>query len=443
MIHYDDIVSYFKDFYNKKLPDLVERNKLLETGELISIIGARKVGKTYLCFQKMKSLIKSGVKKSQILRLNFEIYPLYLIKAHEFEKLLEIYWSIFPEEKNLYIFIDEPQGIDNWEKGILTLYEKFRYPIFITGSSSKLLSKEIASAFRGLGVKFKFFTLSFIEFLKFNNFKPSLDLSTNEKGQMLKFQRDFLEFGGYPKVVLENQIFNKITILNEYLDSVILRDIIERFNIRNDIIMRTFIPILMKQIGQICSINKIHQDFKSRNIKVTKKTLYSYLMYLEDAMILFRLKKYHSKFKERNLSSFSKVYVHDLGLATLFSQKNPGRRLENAVFMELLRIKANYNPLWEICYFTHSGSNKEIDFLVIDREDIIMAIQVSYDFSNTKTWERELSSLLEGLHKLNLEKGFIITNNTEKELKKNGKKIFFIPFWKWLLKIDKKNYIFL
>ena len=364
--------------------------------------------------------------------MNFENPALFNIKFNEFRTLLEIYWEIFPDVKKIFIFIDEPQEIENWAIGIKGLYDEFKFPIFITGSSSKLLGSELATELRGISRRINFYSLSFKEFLAFKDFGELIHLNSNKMGYLQNLLNEYMKYGGYPEVVLEKNNLEKNRLLSEYLQMVIYRDLIDRYKLqsRNQFVIELFTKILVKEISKEISINKLQKHLKNtQKINVSNKTLYNYMKYLEDACIIFQLRKFEPSLK-RELLSNPKVYVHDLGLCTLFSQHDKGYRLENAVFMELMR-RNYYHPLRKINYWK-SDKNKEVDFVIREGENYEI-IQVSYDISSLATREREISSLLAGLKQFNLEEGTIITKNEEEIEIIGAKKIIIIPFWKWAL----------
>jgi len=432
----DDIIQYFKEFQTNPLPECIHRPMLWSKERLQIIIGPRKVGKTYVCYQKMHELMNQGVKKTQFLKLNFESPALNDIKYNEISKLIEIYWSQFPEKHDLYLFIDEPQVIDKWENAIYGLMEQYSFSIIITGSSSRLLSKDIASTLRGLGSTHTVYNLSFVEFCQFKNFQLNSGFTLKEKSQLFQYLDEYLTYGGYPKVVLEPNSIEKFRILNEYLQMIIYRDLQQRFrlNKQHQHTIKWLIKIIMQGISNELSINKLYYDLKSQQKSISNRTLYNLINILEDACLIYPLFRFDPSFRKETLT-IPKIYVHDLGLATLFSQKDKGKRLENVVYFELLR-QFRKRPLQKINYWRSTNNKMEIDFIIRDGEEIVQLIQVCYVLSDVETKSREISSLLYGLNEFNLSKGLIITYNEEYSEIRENKEIQVIPFWKWILNED-------
>lgn len=431
----EKIKQYLLDFQEKKVKDIFERDIEIKTSKKIhSIIGARRVGKTYLLFDKINKLEKEGINKKQIIYLNFESPILGEINYQEIRDILEIQFSLFPEiiNQKLYIFIDEPQVVDKWELAIRDLHDNFDSYIFITGSSSKLLSKEISTTLRGRSVSLSVFPLSFKEFIRFRKGDFDINkLNTESKSRLKNNIEEYLSFGGYPEIVLETNKEEKLKILKSYFELVVYKDLVDRYNIKNTRIIKWLINYIVNSVSKEISLNKIFLNLKSRGIKLSKNTLYEYLSNLEDSFFVFLLRRFDYSIKREDLS-IPKVYLNDVGILNLFSEKDFGKRMENIVYLNLL-IEREKFPFREIFYWK-SSENKEVDFIIRDKQKITSAIQVCYSLKNINTYEREINSLISCLESFNLNKGTIITNDEDKKEKIKGKDIEFIPLWKWLLK---------
>lgn len=430
----EKIKQYLLDFQGKKFKDIIKRDTNIKTSKKIhSLIGARRVGKTYLLFNKINELQEQGVNKKQIIYINFESPILNDITSKEIREILEIQFLLFPDivGKKLYLFIDEPQVIENWEIAIRDLHDNFDSYIFITGSSSKLLSKEISTSLRGRSMAMVVFSLSFREFLKFKKFEFNIKkLNTEMKARLKNYLDEYMFFGGYPEVVLESDKEEKLKILQSYFDLTIYKDLIERYKIKNTKIIKWMINYFLSSVTKEISLNKIFLNLKSKGVKVSKNTLYEYFSILEDSFFISLLRKFDYSIKREEIST-PKIYLNDIGFLNLFSEGDRGKRMENIVCNQLLRQKEN-NPLRDIFYWK-SSEKKEVDFIVKERSKIISAIQVCYSLRDISTYDREVNSLLSCIDFFKLKKGIIITNDIEKEKTIKGKKIKFIPLWKWLL----------
>ncbi len=228
-----DVKEYLVDFQEKDLPELVERGlEIGETKRIITVIGPR--GKTYFMYQQMKNFLSRGVKKEDIIYLNFEDPRLIDVNFKEIREIIKLHWQMYPEsiKNQLIIFVDEPQNIDKWEIAVRSLHDE-GFKIFLTGSSSKLLSKEIATALRGRTVSYLLLPFSFGEYLKMKNVKLDIErLSSRGKSTLLAHLNEYIEFGGFPEIIQENNNENKLRMINEYFNLVVYRDIVERYKIK-------------------------------------------------------------------------------------------------------------------------------------------------------------------------------------------------------------------
>lgn len=428
------IKTYFLDFQKRKFTGVKKREVFLrESKKIQTVIGARRTGKTYLFFDKIVELEAAGVERKRMIYLNFESPILDDVTYKELRQIIELHWSLFPEaaKKKLYLFIDEPQVIDKWELMIRDLHDNFNARIFITGSSSRLLSREIATSLRGRSISTVLLPLSFFEYLQFHNFtyeKNKIDTVTKVK--LLNYFEDFLNFGAYPEIVLTKNHDERIKILKDYFDLTIYKDLVDRYSLKNSSLIRTLIDLVIGSCSKEFSINKNYLDLKSRSMKIGKETLYEYFDILADSFFVFPLKRfYHSK-RQENLS-IPKVYLGDIGFMNLYSMTDYGRRLENIVFLQLFRKKIA-NPLLEISYWKDNGG-REVDFVARQGQTIKEIIQVSLDIDNINTRQREVKSLLFCMTELKMESGIIITKDQEGEEIIDGKKIKIIPIWRWLL----------
>ncbi len=428
------IKTFLLDFKKKKLSNVRKRELTLgNTLKIQTIIGARRTGKTYLLYNKILELEERGVSRNRMIYLNFENPIIDDVSYKEIKDIIELHWQIFPEiiNKKFFLFIDEPQVIDKWESAIRSIYDDFNISIFLTGSSSRLLSKEIATSLRGRSLTTVLLPLSFNEFLSFKNFSFDLNkLNTPNKVKIKKYFDEFLQFGSYPEIVLEDDNNEKIKIAKDYFDLTVYKDIIDRYNIKNTNLIKLLIDLIISSCSKEFSINKHFLDLKSRGLKLAKNTLYEYFSALEDSFFVFPLKRfYHSK-KSENLS-IPKVYLGDVGFLNLFSLDNFGQRFENIIFLDILR-KKNKNHLLKINYW-RSDRGGEVDFVLSQGGKVKTAIQACFNLNDLDTKKREIKGLQMCMEELKLKEGIIITNDFEAEEKIKDKKIKFIPAWKWLL----------
>ena len=420
------------EFHESELPELIERSMDvdLETRKIISIIGPRRCGKTYYLYYLIKRLIQQGEDKTRMLYINFEDERILPFSVKEFDLILEAYFELYPENKGrkIYAFFDEIQNVDGWEVAVRRMYDREKIRIFITGSSSKLLSKEIATALRGRTISYELQPFSFLEILRAKgiDLTPNL-LYSSKRFHIKKLLNEYMKFGGFPEVVLENDETTKIRILQEYLNTIFFRDLVERYSVRNTILLKEIIRFLISNISRYFSVSKFYKLAK-QNFKVTKRTILNYCSYLEDVRLTLFVKKFGT-LKEQMVNP-RKIYCIDVGFKTasgFYTSEDLGRIAENLVFLKL-REKQLRDPLVEIYYWKQK---QEVDFIVKRGKKIEEIIQVCWDVEEAK--EREIKGILNAAEFFKIKKGIIITGDFEGEELIEGVKIEYVPLWKWLL----------
>jgi hypothetical protein len=428
--------SYYADFQEREFPEILPRDTTLpESKKIRVVIGARRVGKTYSLYSTMKDLMKSGVLKSQIVYLNFEHPYLREMSAAEYKTLFEILWQQYPEtlNKKLYLFIDEPQVLRDWELVVRSIQDEFHYPIYLTGSSSQLLSAEIATSLRGRSIKQTLYPLSFKEFLRFKSFSlQGKHPTTKEKAVLARFLDEYLRYGGYPEVVLEDSPVEKLKILREYLELTVYKDIAERYHLRNMRLMKRTIDQLTAQATKEVSLHKVFQDLKSQGLKVSKNTVYGHYRMLEESLYIHSIKRYDDSIRKEE-NSTPKAYLNDTGFMTLYNPNDYGKKLENVVALELKR-RAEEDPLLRINYYRAGNGSSECDFVLRRGNNVTGAIQVCYSL-NDENEEREMRGLTSALTRFKLKSGMIITFDREESSTLDKMKINTVPAWKWLLSL--------
>lgn len=427
-----EIREYLTDFQKKELPRLVERHHLdLGQKKILSIIGPRRAGKTFLLFQIAKELIKSGVKKESIVYFNFEDPRLIGVNFKQIKEIIKLHWQLYAQsiEGQLFILIDEPQNVQNWEIGVRALNDE-GFTIFLTGSSSKLLSKEIATTLRGRTVPQLLLPFSFKEFLAMKQTSFDVErLSSKENAFLHGLLEEYLEFGGFPEIVEEKNKENKIRIANEYFDSITYRDVVERYNLKNTRLVKYLIKSLITSSSKEFSVHKLYLDLKTQGIKLSKNTLYSYLSAIEDAFFVFFLPQFSYSVRKKETSP-KKAYLCDTVFSKLVeTPKSLGKKIENIVFLELERRK---KPLTQLSYWKNRKQH-EVDFVVTEAGKMQELIQVCYDISDPETKKREVRALIEASEETECNKLRVITFDFEKTEIINKKTIQFLPVWKWIL----------
>ncbi|MBI2129992.1 ATP-binding protein [Candidatus Woesearchaeota archaeon] len=378
----------------------------------IIITGVRRTGKSTLLKLIKKEL---QLREKDCLYINFNDERLIDFSIENFQNVLD-FLNEQGYKESCFLFIDEIQEVDKWEKWIDRIKEK--HPILITGSNSKLLSKEISTILTGRSINISLYPFSFKEFLDSQNMsleKWQLDLKL-QSVLRTRFS-EFLNSGGIPKVVVDNDK----RLLQEIYENILYRDIVKRFNKNLEKPIKEVSVYLLSNISKELSVRSLSKIIGIKNLSTVKSILDTF----EKAFLFFFINKFDFSIRKQ-IQNPRKTYCIDNGFVTNIgfrSSENKGRLLENLVFVELKRKNK------EIYYFSDKG---ECDFVVKEGLKIKKAIQVCYDL-NEENKDRELNGLVEALKKFSLKEGLILTYDQEDELKIEGKKIKLLPVWKWLL----------
>lgn len=420
-----------------KFPELLDREYHipLDSLKIISITGPRRSGKTSLLYILIQKLIRSGVSKDRILFINFDDPGLAPFDALGIEKLLESYNELYPENLKVinYIFFDEIQNVKNWETAIRRINDTKKFNIFLTGSSSKMLSSEIASVLRGRSINFEIMPFSFKEIMTAKKIELYKNIIYSQKRfAIINILNSYFEFGGFPEIVLETNNELKIRILKEYLETTFFKDLAERYNIKNQQLMRELIRYLATNISSVFSLNSFYKWIK-QTYPITKRTLINYTNYLQDISLFSMLKKYAGSLKQQILAP-RKNYLVDIGFRNVYGfrfSEDKGKVLENTVFIEL-KQRMIRNPLMEV-YYWNNYKKQEVDFVVKMGKALEALIQVCFELNDFKTRAREINSLISASEDLGCKNLIVITLDYSGEEKTSGKKIIFKPIWEWLI----------
>jgi uncharacterized protein len=396
--------------------------------EINAVIGLRRSGKTYFIFSEIKKLLKNGLPATEFMYINFDDERLADLKGSDLNLLIEAYFELFPEnrEKKIYLFFDEIQALDRWHLFVKRLYEQKKYHITLTGSSSKFLSSEIATELRGRTRTANFFPLTFNEFLEFKNFQIPRHVEFSEdRFRLINYAVEFLKWGGFPRVVTETSDALKKVILKDYLEMIIFKDIAERYSVRNTHLLKLMINYVLTNFAAEFSVNRFLKKFQ-KEYRLNKDTVFSYFSYLEDVGFLYYLPRFSYKFHQRYVTK--KNYIADNGFITLLAFRGmeiPGRLLENLVFSELVKRRQ------QLFYF-RDANDYECDFIVTEDEQAIGAIQVCQRLTSQNR-EREIRGIISALKAFGIDKGIIVTNDSEESIQESAYQISVVPYWKWMI----------
>lgn len=388
------------------------RLDLLATGVIKLITGPRRAGKSVFSLQLLKP--------KHFAYLNFD--DALLLRYFDENTVMQALLEVYPGFE--YLFLDEIQNLPEWDLWVAKLYRR-GINLVITGSNSKLLSNEMASALTGRFIQINILPFSYAETLEFNKIPVSYETPA-EKALILRQLTDILEYGSFPEIIKSRDLTRNY--LSALWDSILLKDIAKRFKVRNGNELYNLAAYLLTNY---CNPFSISQLVKNLNIG-SAHTAQKFCGYLTQPYLFFYLRRYDNKLKIMNKAP-QKAYIVDNGFIAAHSfelSENSGRLLENLVFIELLR--RGYNTQQTMFYY-RTRNDKEIDFVCRDKHKIETLIQVSYNIQNPKTYQREIAALIEAREELGCGNLLLLTWDAEKTEVIGGVPITVKPVWKWLL----------
>jgi len=413
--------TYRRDSYDKKITSFIKND------EILVIKGIRRSGKSTLMLNQIKSLIANGIEKKEVLFVNLED-PRFInhLSVELLQDIKDTYLEYLNPSSKPYLFLDEIQNIPNWEKWVNKEYELKLSHIVLSGSNSSMLSSEIASALSGRYLSIEVFPLSFKEFLYFKDIKIDSKLDIiDKKIEINRELESFLRYGGFPKVVkYKNEDKNELLIA--YKDSIMLKDIVARYRLKEFNTLEEIAAFLLSNSGILQNPNKLKNSFK-----ISYDMANSYLEYLVKAYMLFEITKFDYSLKKQKAND-KKYYSVDLGLSNILRVPNlqtRGTDLESVVFLELKR--RGYKV-----YYYKTANDLECDFVVESDKKIKYLIQVTSSLKDEKTKTRELKSFKKTIEELKLEniKCLIISEDSSSHISYDDIKIDVLNLKEWLLR---------
>lgn len=383
------------------------------------LVGLRRAGKSYLLYQRMHQLMAEGRAVEEFLYFNFEDDRLIGMQVSDLDNIITSYREMFDYKS--FIFLDEIQIIDGWEKFARRLADQ-GMRVYITGSNAKMLSSEIATTLGGRYQIKQVFPLSFREMLIAKGLDVN-DRNFEYKNQVAinKYVEEYFRFGGLPEVTT---VQDKRAWLSGLYAKIFFGDLLSRYSIRNDKAIKYVVQKMAESVKQPVSYNRIANMVSSIGKKVSTDTVIDYLGYMNESWLLIPMENYAAKFVEK--ASNRKYYFIDNGILNLFLTDPDTSLLENIVAINLYR---QYGDA-----VTFVNTNIEVDFFIPDRK---IAVQVSYSLNDDATIKREVKALEKLSSAVEVDECYIVTMYDEEELEFDGKKIQVLPLWKWLLKNNK------
>lgn len=404
----------------------------LVPGKATVCMGVRRSGKSTFMSQIMQRLSDKGVSRQNILYLNFFDDRLHELKHSGLAVILEAYFSLYPKKKNtekIYCFFDEIQVVSGWESFIDRLMRSEKCEVYITGSSAQMLSQEIATQMRGRALSWEMFPFSFKEFLDFKGIDYKIAMSTRKRLIVQKAFNEYWESGGFPEVLALSRNM-RIKIHQEYYNTMLFRDLIERHNISHPKAIKDLAFRLVDNIASLYSLNKLTGHLKSLGHKAPKSSVADYLSWFQDAYFLFTVHIFDASLSRSNANP-KKIYCIDHALVASVSSGillNSGHLLENLVFTAIRRITP------KVFYFK-SKKGREVDFIAQMPDRSRLLIQVCESMRDPQTRNREIAALSDAMSELGLKQATIVTRNEEEQVKIMPGTIDIVPVWRFLLNL--------
>lgn len=401
--------------------------KWIERKEIIGVLGVRRSGKTSLLNLIIGHLLDS-VNPKNILFIKCDDDR--MDKKNIISDSIEHYRELMNPKGRTYIFIDEIQESEGWEKTLKRLYDLEKdVKIFVSGSNLFIAKEELASKLAGRVAYFDLYPFSFHESVRRIIGTEKMVSVLSRKSEVKHHLLQYIEFGGFPEIMLEESVEKKTQLLQFYYDTIVYRDIIRRRGIRNPDKMERLINYFLQNISNPANFLRI-----GREVSLSTDSVGEYVKYLQDAFFIFSVPLFSFSVKKQEINP-KKIYCVDTGIRNAkgfrFSE-DYGRLAENIVFIEIKRRNCS-NPLSKVFYW--KNGDKEVDFVVMDGMKVKELIQVCWDIKNMRVKERETAAMLDALKEFKLKNGVILTEDFEGREKTGSMTVVYKPLWKWLLNV--------
>lgn len=440
----ETIKSIILDFQEARLETGVPRRQQIASvpGKATVCIGVRRSGKSTYLFQVMQRLLDGGVARQNILYLNFFDDRLHNLRQDDLALVTEAYFSVYPEKKGVetvHCFFDEIQAVPGWESFVDRIMRTEKCEVYLTGSSARMLSKEIATQMRGRALSWEIFPFSFREFLDSRRIESEGALSTKKRLLVRKAFEEYWEVGGFPEVAAMPPPDSRgrfvampaplrLRTHQEYFQAILFRDLVERHDVSHPKAVSDLAHRLMDNTASLYSVNSLAGYLKSLSHSVPRSAVSEYMQWFEDAYFLFTVPVFDASLARRNTNP-KKIYCVDHALVTSVSSGilvNSGHLLENLVFTTLRRIHPEI-------YYYKTKTSKEVDFIVAPRGRSRILVQVCESLADPQTRKREMVALGEAMMELRLKTGTIVTRNEEETIATERGEVRVIPAWRFLL----------
>lgn len=394
-----------------------EAKKWLDSDLIKVVLGPRRAGKSVFSLMLLKS--------RPFIYFNFDDEILTGTNGMNLDELMKELHAAYGKTKTM--LFDEIQNLPSWELFVNRLHRQ-GYNLILTGSNAKLLSRELATALTGRHIPIEIMPFDFKEFLRAKNYQIGRQYQTlpQKRAEILKLMEDYLLSGGFPEVVVKG--LNTKEYLDILFDSLLFKDVVKRHKVKFSTQIDNLASYLINNFCNYYSLRKLVSVLNFRSGVTVEK----YTGYLEEAYVVFSLRRYSAKAGER-IKSPRKIYVVDNGFVEAKAvQHSPdkGRLMENLVFTELIKRGLKYNR--DLFYYK-TRNDREVDFVFKKGTIVDKLMQVSYQTGDLDIEQREIKGLIEASEELNVNKLTVLTWDEEKRVERNKQIINFVPLWKWLV----------
>ena len=430
----DSLKDIILDFREAELPTGVPRrvDVTAAPGKATVCIGPRRAGKSTFLFQQVRKLLDRGVPRENVLYLNFFDDRLRRLQRDGPGAVADAYFALHPEKKNtetVHCFFDELQVVPGWEPFVDRLMRTEKCTVHVTGSSARLLSREIATQMRGRALAWEIFPFSFREFLDFRGIDAAGPLSTRRRLLVRKAFEEYWERGGFPEVAGLDRAL-RIRIHQEYWGAMLFRDLVERHDVAHPRAVSDLAHRLVDAAASLYSVNRLTAYLHSLGHRAPKSAVADYVEWFEDAFFLFTVRVFDASLTRAHANP-KKIYCIDHALARSVGSGvlvNAGHLLENLVFTALRRRTP------EIRYF--KGANgREVDFAARMPDGSRLLVQVCESLAEPRTRKREVTALRRAMDELGLRAGTIVTRGEEETIPAGAGAIDVVPAWRFLLDV--------
>lgn len=421
------------DSAEMEFPQLTRREAdgSLIPGKARAVIGMRRAGKTSFLYQCLADRLASGTAREKLVYFNFEDERLSGIDVADLGTVLDAYYRMHPsfrQQETVTWCFDEIQVVAGWESFIRRVLDSEKVEVFLSGSSARMLSREVATSMRGRALETVISPFSFREFCAACGVSVARKNPSAASRSRLEASFDeYLAIGGFPEALAVSTERQRVELLQGYVDTVLFRDVAERYAIGNLVALRAFARQLLRQAATLLSVSKVYADFKSRGIGISKETLLRYLEYFEDAFLVFTVPLAVQSERRRQVNP-RKLYLVDHGLSHAFSPAaglDRGHLIENIVACELQRDTRDLA-------YVKTARGGEVDFLATHYDGSQTLVQVAADLTSPKTFAREIKALVEAADDFPDTRRVLLSETSPPRGSSAPDGIEVIPVWRWL-----------